>query len=227
MKTLFVVILTVIFATTLVFAQDVAKPVAPAAEKKAEAPKAMPKTAMVGEIAVKTIPMFTAATVMEKAVTFAPKDGYAAGMEGVGVAYQLMMKDGYEKLGAWMKGGGKPAGPSFGLFFEDPSKTPAKDLTCKVGFPCEKSAKATDAVVVEDFPEMKAAVVQYSGPYDGSMEIWDGLYKWIGEHHFEFSGAPFEIYIVGPGDNTDPAKYMTEIRVPVKPAEMKTEEPKK
>ncbi|HEY3293842.1 MAG TPA: GyrI-like domain-containing protein [bacterium] len=188
-------------------------------EKKAmpAAPKA--KTAMVGEISVKTIPAMTAVTVMEKATDHAPKDGYKTGMEGAEQAWKVMMPDAYGKLGAWMAAGGKPTGPSFGIYFEDPTKVAAKDLTCKVGFPTTKDAKVTDAVKLEEFPEMQAAVVQFAGPYEGSMDVYGALMKWIPEHGYQFAGPPMEIYLKSEHDKVKPEEYLTEVRFPVTKAD--------
>lgn len=177
------------------------------------------KSRMAGEITVKTVAAMTAATVMEKAADYVPKDGYTAGMDGAMQAWSAMLPDGYNKLGAWMKAGGKPIGPSFAIYFEDPSKTAAKDLTCKVGFPTTKDAKGTDAVKIEELPETQAAVTHYTGPYDGMGETYNALMKWIPDHGYEIAGPPTEVYLKSEHDKVKSADYLTEIHFPVKKAE--------
>jgi effector-binding domain-containing protein len=201
------VALVLLLSVTTLFAQT--------AEKKEMPAPAKAKSVVVGEITVKTIPAMTAATVMEKAADFAPKEGYKAGMEGAGQAFAAMPTDGFKKLGDWIKGGGMPTGPAFGTYYEDPSKTPAKDLTAKFGFPTMKDSKGNDIVKIEQIPETQAAVVQFSGPYEGSGEVYGALMKWIPEHGFQYAGPPTEVYLKGVHDKVPPAEYLTEIRFPV------------
>jgi effector-binding domain-containing protein len=212
-------LLVLLLAVSSVFAQT--------AEKKETAAAFAAKVSIVGKIEVKTIPAMTAATVMEKATAFAPKEGYKEGMAGAEQAWTAMLPAGYETLGAWMKSGGTPTGPSFAIYYEDPEKTPAKDLTVKVGFPTVKGAKGTELVKVEDMPEQQAAVVKFTGPYEASMEIYVNLYKWIGENGYEVAGPLCEFYVKGPGDKVQPAEYLTEIHVPVKKAVEEKKDQKK
>jgi effector-binding domain-containing protein len=214
------VALVLLLSVTTLFAQTGEKKEMPAAP--------MAKTAMKGEIAVKTISAMTAATVLEKASDYMPKEGYKEGMEGAEQAWMKMVPDGFEKLGAWMKAGGVPTGPAFAIYYEDPSKTPAKDLTCTVGFPVAKDAKGNDNVKVEEIPGGDMAAVQFTGPYEGSGEIYDALMKWIPEHGYRFDGPPREIYLKSEHDKVPPAEFLTEVQFPVKKAEApKTDEGKK
>jgi effector-binding domain-containing protein len=217
MNRLWTVFLAVLLTAAFCFAQT-AETKAP--EAKAEAAKpATAKTTIAGEITVKTLPAITAVTVMEKATDYAPKEGYKAGMEGAGEAYNAMMKQGMNKLMAWMKTGGKPLGPCFAFYYQDPEKSPAKDLTCKIGFPTAEDAKGSDPVKIEKLPVTTNAVLTYKGPYEGSAEPWIAISKWIPEHGYEIVGAPSEVYLKGPGDNVKPDEYITEIHYPVKKIE--------
>jgi effector-binding domain-containing protein len=211
-------VFAVLLSAAVAFAQAGEKK----AEKKGMHAASMAKTTMAGEISVKTIPAMTAATVMEKATDFVPKDGYKPGMDGAMQAWTSMLPDAYDKLGAWMKAGGMPMGPSFAIYYEDPTKVAAKDLTCKVGFPTMKDAKVKDPVKLEEFPETQSAVVQVSGPYNGLGAIYDSLMKWIPAHGYDFAGPPVEVYIKSEHDKIKPADYFTEIRFPVKKAEPAT-----
>ena len=176
-----------------------------------------------GGPAVADFPAMKAATVMVKAADYVPEGGYPKGMEGVDKAYGLMMEKGYGKLGKWMgESKVKPAGPSFSIFYEDPSVTEAAKLTAKLGFPVSGEVKGGDGIVIEEIPAMPLAVSQtYEGPYEGAKYAWDAVLKYIPEHHFEMAGPGMEIYHTGPGDSQNPAEYVTEIRVPVKKAKTK------
>jgi effector-binding domain-containing protein len=199
---LFVLVLTV----ALAFAQT--------EEKKVEAaPPAVCK--VVGEIAVQTVPAVVAVTVMEKAATYAPKEGYKKGMEGSNEAYMLMMTKGFEKLTAWIQTGGKPVGPPFAIYYDDPAKAEALNLTCKIGFPVMGKDSVYSDIKLETLPEMTAAVVKYQGPYEGSDKVWQDLDKWITSNGYQFAGPPWEVYLRGQNETKKPAEYLTEIRVPV------------
>jgi effector-binding domain-containing protein len=210
------------FAASLALAQT-DKPAAGAADKKGAEVKSMSKTEQVGEIKVKEFPAMTAAVVHLKAADYAPAEGYKAGMEGVGEAYTKMMTSGFGALGAWAgQSSVKPNGPAFAMYFEDPEKTAAKDLTSTAGFQVPAEAKGNDKVKIETIPAMNAATVQFKGPYEGSGEIWMALDKWIGEHGYVQDGPGMEVYLKGMGDTQKPEEFLTEIRQSVKKAEGKT-----
>ena len=193
---------------------------------KAEGAAAPVKATQIGEITTQHFAPFSAALVEVKAVDYVPEGGYKAGMEGASQAYGIMSEKAFEKLGAWLKDGGTPAGPCFGIYYQDPEKTPAKDLTCKMGFPVNGDAKETAGVKIEKLAECDMAVLKYQGPYEESAAMWGAIDKWIIAQGYQFAGPPMEVYIKGPGDKVSPAEYLTEIRVPV----MKTPpaaEPKK
>jgi effector-binding domain-containing protein len=189
-----------------------------------QAPKTAPKCEIVGQIEVKTIPAATLAIVLEKAVDYAPEGGYKTGPEGMMAAYANMMTKGFEKLGAWMGSGGMPMGPPLAIFFEDPEKASAKDLTCKIAFPTMADAKATAPVMIEPMPEYTAVVCTYKGPYEESGDIWKQCDKWVKDNGYINAGAPMEVYLVSEAQKVAPADYITEIRIPVKKTETKPAE---
>lgn len=201
MKRLLTVLTLTLLCAGMVFAQSEAAPAA--------------KAEMIGEIAVKHFPAITGAVVLEKAAAYAPADGYKEGMEGMDAAFGAMMEHGFAKLMGYVQKGHQPTGPAFAVYFEDPEKVPAKDLTCKIGFPVAEGTAGEGEIVIETIPAMEAATVQYKGAYNASGDIWRAVDKWITDNGYEFAGNPMEIYLKNPGDNVPPAEYLTEIRVPV------------
>jgi effector-binding domain-containing protein len=223
MKKLWTVFAALTVCVPLVFAQ-ISVQVEPQAQKPDSQKLAAPRCEMVGQIEVKTFPAATVAAVFEKAADYAPEGGYAEGSAGMNLAFEKMMTDGFAKLMAWMAAGGQPMGPPLAMYYEDPEKTPAKDLTCKIAFPTAAEATAAAPVVIEKMPEYTAAQCTYKGPYEGSGEIWKSCDKWVTDHGYACSGAPMEVYIRSQGDKVPPSEYLTEIRIPVKKAEAKPEE---
>jgi effector-binding domain-containing protein len=193
------------------------------AQQVSQAPAAA-RCEIVGKIEVQTFPAATVAGVMEKAADYLPEGGYAEGEAGMSLAYEKMMIAGFAKLSAWMTAGGQPMGPPFAVFYEDPEKTPAKNLTCKLAFPTAADAAAKPPVVVEPMPEYTALLCTYKGPYEGSGEIWKTCDKWVTDNGYVCSGPPLEVYIRGQEAKILPSEYITEIRIPVKKAEAKPKE---
>ncbi|MDD5088935.1 MAG: GyrI-like domain-containing protein [bacterium] len=226
MKSWIVLLVALVLVSTaaLAVAQDEVKAEEPKTEAVAPAPV---KCEMVGEMGVKTLPAMKVGALTVKAADYAPEGGYPEGAAGVEVAYEKMMTNGFTEMEKWIGAGNRPVGPSLAAYYEDPEKTSAKDLTCKIMFPIGPEAKGTEKIVIEDLPEMEAGVVQYKGPYDGSGDIWIALDKWVKENGFESAGAPMEVYLKGPGDNVPPSEYLTEIRIPVKKIEKAEPKPEK
>lgn len=58
----------------------------------------------------------------------------------------------------------------------------------------------------------------FKGDYKFSNEAWEAAYKGLAaQGYVEIEGAePFEIYTVGPNDTGNPAKWVTEIYIPIK-----------
>jgi effector-binding domain-containing protein len=234
MKKLFTVILLSLLLTALGLAQETEKkvvpeqkPAIPTTEKAMTAPMEMKhgSAKMIGEIAAKTIPAQTCATVFEKAADYAPKEGYKPGREGYTMAYVAMMEKGFGKLMEWIHTSNAVCvGPPFATYFEDPTKTKSPtELTCKIGFPVAADTKEAGAVKVQQMPEMLCAVVQYEGAYDEADDIWTAVDKWITANGYSQAGPPSEVYFKGPKETKNPAEYLTEIRQPVMKAEGKKE----
>lgn len=185
----------------------------------ADEPAPAAKAEMIGEIAVKHFPAITGAMVLEKAAAYEPEGGYKEGIDGMNQAFGAMMEHGFGKLMVWMQKGNQPTGPSFAVYYEDPEKTPVKDLTSKIGFPVAEGTAGEGDITIETVPAMDAAVAQYKGPYEGSGDIWHAIDKWVTDNGYEFAGPPMEVFLKNPGDKVPPAEFLTEIRVPVKKKE--------
>jgi effector-binding domain-containing protein len=229
MRSVLILCLALMIGAGAVWAADEpAKPAAPATP----APPAQPMIKMsagsaklVGEPAAKEFPAVKAVVAFVKAADYAPEGGYTKDEAGVGKAYEAMMKNGFDKLMKWCHATGTwPAGPSFALFFEDPSMTEPGKLTAKVAFPVAADAKAAEGVTLEEIPAMTAVMLQYQGPYEGSNNAWTAVMEWTAKNGYESAGPPMEVYLKGPMEVKDSKEFLTEIRVPVKKAEAKTGE---
>ena len=57
--------------------------------------------------------------------------------------------------------------------------------------------------------------ITYYGSYDKSETAWNAMDNYIKANEKIMMGAPWEVYLVGPDEDPDPAKYVTQIFFPV------------
>jgi AraC family transcriptional regulator len=102
--------------------------------------------------------------------------------------------------------GDTPGGPAFTIYFNSPANVPESDLKWEAGFPVPSGTKASAPFEIREFPEQTVVFAVISGPYDAERP-WGGLLDWAGQHGYEPSGPPMEIWMDGP---------KTEMRLPVR-----------
>jgi effector-binding domain-containing protein len=72
---------------------------------------------------------------------------------------------------------------------------------------------------MREMPPAKVAVVQYIGPYDFSYYAWIALDNFRMFHNLKMAGDPWEEYVIGPRNETDSSKFVTNIYFPYTPYE--------
>ena len=78
------------------------------------------------------------------------------------------------------------------------------------------SAFAGDGDVVgREFPAAEVAVATYAGPYDGITAAHMEMQDWIRSQGRTVQGTSVEEYITDPGENPDPATWLTKITYPL------------
>ncbi|WP_433664621.1 DUF302 domain-containing protein [Nocardia sp. CA-128927] len=60
----------------------------------------------------------------------------------------------------------------------------------------------------------------HRGGYHQIGEAYRALYAWLDTSMFQQAGPPTEVYLVAPSEVLDPAELLTEIRIPIVPAEL-------
>jgi uncharacterized protein (DUF302 family) len=58
----------------------------------------------------------------------------------------------------------------------------------------------------------------HHGDYTGIADAYRALDDWLGEHGYRSAGPPTETYLAGPDSERDPARYRTEVSMPVIPS---------
>lgn len=72
-----------------------------------------------------------------------------------------------------------------------------------------------DDVRCRTVPEQEVAVGTLVGGYEGVGAVMEAIGGWAGEHGYRFAGPMFNIYRVGPEQEPDPARWVTEVCAPV------------
>ncbi len=133
-----------------------------------------------------------------------PKDGNAVA--------QAMSKMYDELYAALKKAKVEPKGAAFALF---PSYSEeSMEMVCAV--PVDAGAKLPAKYPVQQTPGGQAIKVAHTGPYDKLEEVHNQINKFIEFRDLEITGAPYEVYVIGPMQEKDPSKLVTEVYYPVK-----------
>jgi DNA-binding transcriptional MerR regulator len=66
-----------------------------------------------------------------------------------------------------------------------------------------------------EVPEQEVATGILNGPYDAIGTVMEAVGSWVPENGYQFAGPMFNIYQVSPQEEQDPAKWVTEVCVPV------------
>jgi len=65
-------------------------------------------------------------------------------------------------------------------------------------------------------PERDVVSATFTGPYEQVSAVTAALGAWIAEHDLAMDGPMFDIYVVGPGTEPDPARWVTRVCQPVR-----------
>jgi len=125
----------------------------------------------------------------------------------------------YEKLFAWIKEKHlRPAGPPFGIFYDNPEEVPAKKCRSEVGVPIKGNAKSGKEIKVKKVPSANVARIVHRGPMKDYGKTYKKLNQWIVENDYRWVGPSMEIYLSKPKMVGGELSVFTVIQVPVKKA---------
>lgn len=120
----------------------------------------------------------------------------------------------FPEVAGWMaKTGIDMAGAPFALYHSVSDE--AIDL--EAGCPVEKSVTGEGRIRGSDLPAGEAAVAIHMGPFEQLRETSAALFAWIAKQDREPAGPFWESYQTDPQLEPDPAKWRTEICVPLRP----------
>ena len=84
--------------------------------------------------------------------------------------------------------------------------------------PSEVITPAESTVLTGFMPNQRTLKTTLKGDYKNLKEAWDSSYQYIEENNLAENpdAQPFEVYVNGPQDNANPAKWITHIYIPLK-----------
>ena len=106
----------------------------------------------------------------------------------------------------------EPKGSSFAIYH----KWDGENTTFEAGFPVSETGNGNELVGSGQFYSGNAAKTIFKGPYEGTPNAHNAISAYIESNEKEIVGAPWEVYIVGPGDDPEPNNWVTEVYYPIK-----------
>ena len=106
--------------------------------------------------------------------------------------------------------GAVPAGPPFARYFSF-----GETIEYEAGLPLTAPFKAGAEVRASHIGGGEAAVAMHVGPYDTIEQTYVALTAWLEDQGRTPAGPMWESYLTSPDEEPDPAKWLTEVHVPV------------
>jgi effector-binding domain-containing protein len=110
-----------------------------------------------------------------------------------------------------------PDGPPMARFYEDDIASPALDYD--VALPVQLRS---DGSVPDELTEARGEIVPlhhalqavHTGPHDAMQDAWRAIHEAREALGYAQSGPVTEVYVLGRDDGVEPARFVTEVRLP-------------
>lgn len=102
-----------------------------------------------------------------------------------------------------------------GAIFPDPFHD-ERAVNMTVFIPSPANACGQGRIVREHLPGGLSATIRHLGPYTLLHRSYEHLAAWMQRHGHEASGAPREVYLIGPAESADPHSYETDVIWPIR-----------
>lgn len=98
-------------------------------------------------------------------------------------------------------------GPSFARYFSEPAAT----VDLEAGFATDRALEPDGTASAGSLPAGRVARLLHTGSYDGIGSSWQRLQTWIAEQGMTPGPTLWEVYLVEPTPDMDPADLRTEL----------------
>ena len=107
------------------------------------------------------------------------------------------------------------ANPEYCLaIFHDPAHV-NEDVDVEIQMSVIGEYQDTENIKFKTIPPIQIVSVTFNGGYDQIAAISESVASWVASNNYEFNGAMFNIYHVGPGHDPNPENWVTEVCYPV------------
>jgi effector-binding domain-containing protein len=103
-------------------------------------------------------------------------------------------------------------GPPFARFFDYTDE----QADFEAGFPVSEPVRAEGRVESGELPGGRAAITVHRGAYEDLQTAHDALGEWVLAHDHDPGGPVWEVYVSGPQQHDDPARWETEVVWPLR-----------
>jgi effector-binding domain-containing protein len=103
-----------------------------------------------------------------------------------------------------------------GVWFTHHLRRPTDSFDFEICIPVASTVIATGRVQPSQTPPMTAAKTVYRGPYEGLGDAWGAFITWVSANGHAAATDLYERYIAGPESSADPAKWQTELILPLR-----------
>lgn len=135
--------------------------------------------------------------------------GVIPGYEREGDLWQMMMAEtADQKL--------QMADPCWSMAIFHDKEYREENVEVEIQMAVKGSYTDTQHVRFAEVPPLLAATVTFQGDYSQMAAVNQALAGWIADNGREMDGPMFNIYHVGPAQEQDPARWVTEVCIPVK-----------
>ena len=104
-----------------------------------------------------------------------------------------------------------PVGPPIALYFSEPGP----EWEIGVAVPVPEGTVGQGTIESTTLPGGKMVSTMHIGPYENLDESWNALSDWMKKSKYNPAGPGREVYLLGPPQESDPAKFRTELLWPV------------
>ncbi len=124
-----------------------------------------------------------------------------------------------EVIGYLAQSGGKMTGPAIALYHDREYRD--HDINVAAAMPTDSDLPGNARVHLHELPAVETmACLIYPGPFTGIEAGYKAMMDWIAANGYQISGPNREVYLAYEREG-DPAKYVTELQIPVEKADKK------
>lgn len=124
-----------------------------------------------------------------------------------------------EVMAAMAAQGLAPAGPPFGLYYDDPGRVPVDELRSRACVPVGGRVPVSAPLAFDVLPSTTVVYAYGAGPYPEIPRMYPAVFGYMAERGWVEDGPVREVYLVDPGTVADYGQLITEVQVPVRHGE--------